>query len=120
MLLCSLYILVGLALTGTIIELVRMQYNQSWQRLQALRGPLAEALKKLGEQAGGDMSALQVDLKKVLAVVSLPKLRRKSGKETGNTEWEDAVQAVLKGIEASACQNQNHPIVQIFIYESSV
>ncbi|XP_015111058.1 TWiK family of potassium channels protein 7 isoform X4 [Diachasma alloeum] len=110
MLLCSLYILVGLALTGTIIELVRMQYNQSWQRLQALRGPVVEALKKLGEQAGGDMSALQLDLKKILAVASLPKLRKRNGKEMEHTEWEEAVQAVLKEIEASASQNQNQKI----------
>lgn len=34
MLLCTLYILVGLALTSTIIELVRRQYAQSWQKLQ--------------------------------------------------------------------------------------
>lgn len=62
-LLCTLYILVGLALTGTIIELVRRQYAQSWRRLQRLSGPLAEALRKLGEQAGGDMSALHSDLR---------------------------------------------------------
>ncbi|XP_043483178.1 TWiK family of potassium channels protein 7-like isoform X2 [Leptopilina heterotoma] len=53
MLLCTLYILVGLALTGTIIELVRRQYAQSWRRLQALSGPLTETLKKIGEHAGG-------------------------------------------------------------------
>lgn len=34
MLWCTLYILVGLALTSTIIELVRRQYAQSWQKLQ--------------------------------------------------------------------------------------
>jgi len=34
MLLCTLYILVGLALTSTIIELVRRQYAQSWAKLQ--------------------------------------------------------------------------------------
>lgn len=34
MMLCTLYILIGLALTSTIIELVRRQYAQSWQRLQ--------------------------------------------------------------------------------------
>lgn len=63
MLLCTLYILVGLALTGTIIELVRRQYAQSWRRLQALSGPLTETLKKIGEHAGGDMSAFQSDIR---------------------------------------------------------
>lgn len=34
MLLCTLFILVGLALTSTIIELVRRQYASSWHKLQ--------------------------------------------------------------------------------------
>lgn len=34
MLLCTLYILIGLALTSTIIELVRRQYATSWAKLQ--------------------------------------------------------------------------------------
>lgn len=74
MLLCTLYILVGLALTSTIIELVRRQYAHSWRRLQALSGPLADTLKKLGDAAGGglaDVNALQQDLRRVLTVVSL-------------------------------------------------
>lgn len=72
MLLCTMYILVGLALTSTIIELVRRQYAQSWRRLQAMSGPLAEAMRRLGENAGGtlDMAAFQQDLRKVLTVVS--------------------------------------------------
>lgn len=63
MLFCTGYILVGLALTSTIIELVRRQYAHSWRKLQALSGPLGDTLRKLGEHAGGDMSALQTDLK---------------------------------------------------------
>lgn len=53
MLLCTIYIMVGLALTSTAIELVRIQYADSWKkmrelssRLQGLSGPLAESLKK--------------------------------------------------------------------------
>lgn len=71
MLLCTLYILVGLALTSTIIELVRRQYAQSWQQLQALSGPLADTLRRLGASGGAggiDVSALQNDLKRVLTV----------------------------------------------------
>lgn len=74
MLLCTLYVLVGLALTSTIIELVRRQYAQSWRRLQALSGPLADTLRRLGESAGGrglDIAAFQQDLRKVLTVVSV-------------------------------------------------
>lgn len=72
MLLCTMYILFGLALTSTIIELVRRQYAQSWRRLQAMSGPLADALRRMGENAGGslDMASFQSDLRKVLTVVS--------------------------------------------------
>lgn len=74
MLLCTMYILIGLALTSTIIELVRRQYAQSWRRIQALSGPLAETLRRIGDAAGGgiaaDVNALQQDLRKVLTVVS--------------------------------------------------
>lgn len=70
MLLCTLYILIGLALTSTIIELVRRQYARSWQQLRALSGPLADTLRRLGDAGRGvDVSALH-DLRKVLTVVS--------------------------------------------------
>lgn len=72
MLFCTLYILIGLALTSTIIELVRRQYAQSWRQLQALSGPFAENLRKLAESAPGlDVTAFQQDLRKVLTVVSI-------------------------------------------------
>lgn len=123
-LLCTLYILVGLALTGTIIELVRRQYAQSWKRLQRLSGPLAEALRKLGEQAGGDMSALHSDLRKVLTVISMPRLRWSASIDDvtmKDQDWEEAVEAVLRDIAASATMPPpKKPIVQIVIYESSV
>ena len=40
MLLCMIYILVGLAVTSTIIELVRRQYAESWQKMQDLRAQI--------------------------------------------------------------------------------
>ncbi|XP_029662369.1 TWiK family of potassium channels protein 7-like isoform X1 [Formica exsecta] len=123
-LLCTLYILVGLALTGTIIELVRRQYAQSWRRLQRLSGPLAETLRKLGEQAGGDMSALHSDLRKVLTIISMPRLRWSTSIDrdvTKDRDWEEAVEAVLRDIAASATvPPPKKPIVQIVVYESSV
>ncbi|KAJ8675935.1 hypothetical protein QAD02_011721 [Eretmocerus hayati] len=128
MLFCTVYILVGLALTSTIIELVRRQYAHSWKRLQALSGPLAETLKKLGEQAGGDMSALQSDLKKVLKVISMPR-RRKSGVENNDMkdqEWEQAVEAILRDIAGAKNQQESDSkperkkSLQIIFYESSV
>lgn len=33
-LVCTLYILMGLALTSTIIELVRRQYAESWEKMK--------------------------------------------------------------------------------------
>lgn len=123
-LLCTLYILVGLALTSTIIELVRRQYAQSWRRLQALSGPLAETLRRLGEHAGGDMSALHSDLRKVLTIVSMPRLKwSPSGvrSDSKDKDWEEAVEAVLRDIAASAAAPPpQKPIVQIVVYESSV
>ena len=124
-LLCTLYILVGLALTGTIIELVSRQYAQSWRRLQRLSGPLADTIRRLGEQAGGDMSALHSDLRKVLTVISMPRLKWSASfprADSKDREWEDAVEAVLRDIAATAnnAQPMKKPIVQIVIYESSV
>lgn len=62
MLCCLLYILVGLALTTTVIELVQRQYASSWaemkqltSRLHALSGPLASAMRKLAESGGGEV-----------------------------------------------------------------
>ena len=40
MLLCMIYILVGLAFTSTIIELVRRQYAESWRKMQELRAQI--------------------------------------------------------------------------------
>ncbi|XP_050689065.1 potassium channel subfamily K member 15-like [Eriocheir sinensis] len=57
-----LYILVGLALTTTVIELVQRQYASSWAemkqltaRLHALSGPLASAMRKLAESGAGEL-----------------------------------------------------------------
>ncbi|KAJ2950621.1 hypothetical protein O0L34_g8875 [Tuta absoluta] len=116
MLLCTLYILIGLALTSTIIELVRRQYARSWQQLRALSGPLADHLRRLGHGSGVDVSALQ----KVLTVVTMPRMGggRDGLSEKRQLEWEAAVEAVLRDITAPV--NKKPPIVQIVIYESSV
>ena len=37
---CTVYILVGLALTTTIIEIVRRQYAQSWKQMKMLTARL--------------------------------------------------------------------------------
>ena len=64
MLVCTIYILVGMAFTTTIIELVRREYAESWRKMQELRAQiqaqlkLAQTLKKLGDHAGSDKTYL--------------------------------------------------------------
>uniref|UniRef100_T1IV41 Potassium channel domain-containing protein n=1 Tax=Strigamia maritima TaxID=126957 RepID=T1IV41_STRMM len=55
MLLCTFYILIGLAVTSTCIELARSEYEKSWQRMleasRRLHGiSLADTLRKLNDQ----------------------------------------------------------------------
>ena len=108
MLLCTVYVLVGLGLTSTIIEIVRMEYAKSWQRLQAL----LETLRSLGEAGGGqasvDLNALQGDLKKVLF---------KLGKNKGSDSWEKTVNSLVGNFNKPKTKPK---IVQIIVYESSV
>ena len=47
MLVCTIYILIGLALTTSIIELIRRQYAQSWKKMQELSNRLQGALLRL-------------------------------------------------------------------------
>ncbi|KAK4886664.1 hypothetical protein RN001_002935 [Aquatica leii] len=126
MLLCTIYILIGLALTSTIIELVRRQYLQSWKQLQAMSGPLADTLRKMADSAPGiDVSAFQNDLKKVLTVVTMPKRLANQldryGKKQKQIRWEEAVESVIRDISNGTQQKQpSPPVVKIVIYESSV
>ena len=110
MLFCTLYILIGLALTSTIIELVRRQYAQSWEQLQALSGPLADQLRRLGG-AGIDVTALQ----RVLTV-SMPRRGKKGGGH------EDALAAITSALLEEVKQaNRDRPkVLQLVIYETSV
>uniref|UniRef100_A0A182PUM2 Potassium channel domain-containing protein n=1 Tax=Anopheles epiroticus TaxID=199890 RepID=A0A182PUM2_9DIPT len=107
MLLCTLYILVGLALTSTIIELVRRQYAQSWQKLQALSGPLADTLRRLGESAGTgiDVTALHNDLRRVLTVVSMP---RRHGNKKAQAKEMAALEAITNAILQDIKEKQNN------------
>uniref|UniRef100_A0A1B6C1I3 Potassium channel domain-containing protein n=1 Tax=Clastoptera arizonana TaxID=38151 RepID=A0A1B6C1I3_9HEMI len=104
MLLCTIYVLIGLALTSTIIELVRQKYASTWQQLQAL----AETLGHLsGDQHSGDV---QADLKKIMAVISLPKGKKMK-------DWEKAVQQLTQEFNKPKI---NTKVVQIIVYETSV
>jgi hypothetical protein len=117
MLICMIYILVGLAFTSTIIELVRRQYAESWRKMQELRAQiqaqlkLAATLKQMAQNnvdidemgMGAEMDALRA---------SLAKLKKgKFGKgfsdfEINDLDWIDG----RKKVKA----------VTILIYESSV
>ncbi|KAK3924977.1 TWiK family of potassium channels protein 7 [Frankliniella fusca] len=112
-LLCTLYILVGLALTSTIIELVRRQYASSWRRLQMAlseSGPvLGDALRRLGNVS-------DVHLKGILAAVSLARLVPQGVARDGaaaltapgqdgaeaKRQWEEAVAKVLHEMQEKA------------------
>ncbi|XP_022909212.1 TWiK family of potassium channels protein 7 [Onthophagus taurus] len=122
MLLCTLYILIGLALTSTIIELVRRQYAQSWRQIQALSGPFAEHLRRLAEIAPGlDILAFQQDLRRVLTVTSKRgPANDKIDQRQQQKEWEDAMEAVIRNITEGAKNKKERPVVQIVIYETSV
>ncbi|XP_049311384.1 TWiK family of potassium channels protein 7 isoform X2 [Bactrocera dorsalis] len=129
MLLCTLYILIGLALTSTIIELVRRQYATSWAKLQELSGPMAETLRRLGETAGYglDYMALQkvltrsvddVKLKKLLPV-SMPKWNTGTKKDNADIAALEAItNALLK--EVKEAQENKPKVLKIVIYETSV
>ncbi|KAF7990655.1 hypothetical protein HCN44_000460 [Aphidius gifuensis] len=131
MLLCTLYILVGLALTSTIIELIRRQYAESWQQLQVLSGLLGETLKKLSEQAGAKnvcSRSTTSELKKIFTIISLAKLRTATSSKysdeiiTQKQEWED-VEAFFRDFKDNKnlyFGNFKKPILKVIIYESSV
>ena len=58
MMVCTVYIFLGLAFTSTIIEIVRRQMVENLRRMQELRAQiqaqvkLAETLKKISDNAG--------------------------------------------------------------------
>ena len=58
MIICTIYIFLGLAFTTTIIEIVRRQMVENLRKMQELRAQiqaqvkLAETLKKLSDNAG--------------------------------------------------------------------
>ncbi|RZF39600.1 hypothetical protein LSTR_LSTR001121 [Laodelphax striatellus] len=121
MLLCTVYILAGLGLTSTIIELVRQQYERSWQQLQAL----AEMLARLADDADRQAAAaatcgdsrkapadlLRAELRRAAAALSLPQDKR------GKADWRHAVNKLVSDINRPP---PPPPIIQIVVYESSV
>ena len=66
MMVCTVYIFLGLAFTSTIIEIVRRQMVENLRRMQELRAQiqaqvkLAETLKKISDNAGSRSEASSV------------------------------------------------------------
>lgn len=127
MFMCMIYILVGLAFTSTIIELVRRQYAESWRKMQELRAQiqvimalfqyqyisleklqaqlkLADHLRKMGEQ-GRDLEGMDVDLDELRANLSKYKKFGK-GFDINDLDWLD--------------NRRKIKAVTIFFYETSV
>ena len=90
--------------------------------IQALTGPLAETLRRLGESAGTgiDVTALHNDLRRVLTIVSMPKRGNKKSEAKEMAALEAITNAILQDIKASAEKQDQPKVVQIVIYESSV
>merc|ERR1712173_243965 len=105
MLICMIYILVGLAFTSTIIELVRRQYAESWRKMQELRAQiqaqlkLADHLRKMAEE-GKDMEGMDVDLDELRANI------KKFGMDVNDLDWIN--------------NRRKIKAVTIFFYETSV
>ena len=122
MLVCMIYILVGLAFTSTIIELVRRQYAESWRKMQELRAQiqaqikLAATLRNLADQAGKnnieleglDLAGDLDQLKKNIAMFKKGKFGKGLAEfEINDLDWIDQNSRKVKA-------------VTILIYETSV
>ena len=135
MLMCMIYILVGLSFFSTVIELVRRQYAESWRKMQELRAQiqvsflsihkiqfflvivrvfhldLFQAQLKLADhlrkmgEQGKDLEGMDVDLDELRANLSKFKKYGK-GFDVNDLDWLDS----RRKIKA----------VTIFFYETSV
>jgi len=110
----TIYILVGMTVFTTIIEIVRQQYEESMRKMQELRAQiqaqirLAETLRKMGEQGALDPEAA-AELDKIKG--KLAKYKGKMGKgfddlAVDELEWMD--------------NNKNVKAITIIFYETSL
>jgi len=118
MMLCTIYILVGLAFTTTIIELVRRQYAESWRKMQELRAQiqaqlkLADTLKKISEAAEKNNVDIGMNISGELD--SLKKNLDKYKKSGMGEDFDDVDIQTLDWVE------DNRKVKAFFIYESSL
>ena len=110
----TVYVLVGMTVFTTIIEIVRRQYEESMRKMQELRAQiqaqirLAETLRKMGEQGTLDPDA-QAELDKIKG--KLAKYKGKMGKgfddlAVDELEWMD--------------RNKNVRAITVIFYETSL
>jgi len=119
MLICMIYILVGLAFTSTIIELVRRQYNETWRKMQELRAQiqaqlkLAATLKQMQDQAGKNIEFEGLDMAGDLEELkrNIAKFKKK-GKGFSDIEISD--------LDFMDQNSRKVKAVTILIYETSV
>ena len=73
MMICTIYIFLGLAFTSTIIEIVRRQMVENLRRMQELRAQiqaqvkLAETLKKISDNAGSLVASASLTVQLVIS-----------------------------------------------------
>ena len=73
MMICTVYIFLGLAFTSTIIEIVRRQMVENLRRMQELRAQiqaqvkLAETLKKISDNAGSLVASATLTVQLIIS-----------------------------------------------------
>ena len=73
MMICTIYIFLGLAFTSTIIEIVRRQMVENLRRMQELRAQiqaqvkLAETLKKISDNAGSLVASATLTVQLIIS-----------------------------------------------------
>ncbi|XP_068229250.1 potassium channel subfamily K member 15-like [Palaemon carinicauda] len=118
---CTIYVLVGLSLTSTVIELVRRQYATSWDhmkqlssRLHTLSGPLAEAMRRMAESGSG---AVDMDMELVRELrdlnIALSKVHEEESSDDHTVLVEDPWTALLN----MAAKKKR---ITVVMYESNV
>lgn len=86
------------------------------QQLQALSGPLAESLRRLG--ASGHSPGLDVSALQKMLTVSMSK---RSGKKGGADSQMAAIEAITNALlQANRAAQDKPKMLQIIIYETSV
>ena len=124
----TIYIMVGMTVFTTIIEIVRRQYAESWRKMQELRAQiqaqlkLADHLKKLGE-AGELDEAAQAELDAIQK--KLGKYKGKYGKDIGidELEWVGPglyIEQSSTPLLFQADENKKVKAVTIIFYETSL